>query len=207
MDLIEDEKDLGQRVTPRQDHRTAATWPVEPGKHRAYLAGFEIFMLDGVEVGERMKETCLQYNFEGIYPQDQPPHFEVLSDALMKVSYARSAYFFDRDQLHIRNSNMVIADLSPFHGHEPDSGTVFEAGMCFGLGYDCYGFTSDGRPLIERISCRKGDDGVYRDIEGYTVENYGFPLSHKLASCLKITVGDFDTAAKFAAVDLGICRE
>lgn len=48
-----------------------------------------------------------------------------------------------------------------------DSGTVFEAGMCYGLGYRCYCFISDGRPFIEQIECRKGADGVYRDIEGY----------------------------------------
>lgn len=37
-------------------------------------------------------------------------------------------------------------------GSEPDSGTVFEAGMCYGLGYPCYYFMSDSRPLIERVN-------------------------------------------------------
>jgi nucleoside 2-deoxyribosyltransferase len=207
MDLIEEAKERGQRIIPRKDNRTIATWPAAEGTHRAYLAGFECFMHDRYDVGERMKEACRRYNFEGIYPPDIAPGLGELSEADANDIYTSSAFYFERDQLHIRNSNMVIANFSPFHGHEPDSGTVFEAGMSYGLGYDCYCFTSDGRPLIERISCVKGTDGVYRDIEGYIVENYGFQLSHKLASCMKVVVGDFEAAAKFAAVDLGVYKE
>lgn len=206
MDLIEESKDRGQRVTPRKDNRTIATWPAADTR-RAYLAGFECFMLDKEDIGGRMHQICKRYNFEGIFPPDIAPGLIDPSPEDMEDVYTRSAFYFDRDQLHIRNSNMVIANLSPFHGHEPDSGTVFEAGMSYGLGYDCYCFTSDGRPLIERIECRKGEDGVYRDVEGYIVEDYGFPLSHKLASCLKVVVGDFEKAAKFAAMDLDIYRE
>ena len=205
MDLIEEAKDRGQRITPRIDHRDEATWPVTD-THRAYLAGTEIFQLDSVEVGLRMEEQCKQYGFEGIYPADDAPGLDKTPGS-SKDTYIRSAYFFDRDQLHIRNSDMVIANLNPYHGHEPDSGTVFEAGMCFGLGYRCYCFISDDRPLIERIECRKGDDGIYRDIEGYTVENYGFPLSSKLATCVKVLKGDFAEAARKVALDIGSIKE
>ena len=58
--------------------------------------------------------------------------------------------------------------------------------------------------MIERIDCRRGDDGKYRDIEKYLVEDYGFPLAARLATNVKIIHGDFAYAAKAVAMDLGI---
>ena len=206
-DLDEEAKDLGQRVLPKQDLRDQCTWPVEEGKYRAYLAGFECFMLNNREVGDYMKETCLKYNFEGIFPPDDAPGVPMISRELFSNVFARSAFFFDRDQQHIRNSNMVLANFNPYHGQEPDSGTAFEAGMCFGLGYPCYYFMSDSRPLIERIDCRLEEDGVYRDVEGYLVENFGFSLCSRLASNMKAIYHEYPDAPKYAAMDLGIYSE
>ncbi|GHV47370.1 hypothetical protein AGMMS49546_36910 [Spirochaetia bacterium] len=212
MDLIEDSKDKGQRVIPKQDRRDVVTWSPQ-GTHRAYLAGFECFMRNAVETGEQMKALCKKYHFEGIFPPDTAPGVPELGapgagppdDELKKDRYAFAANIFDRDQQHIRNSNMIIANLNPFHGQESDSGTVFELGMCYGLGYDCYGFIGDGRPLIERIPCVKGADGLYRDIEGYLVEDRGFPLNQVIMDGAKIIIGDFEAAARFAAIDIGVC--
>lgn len=206
-DLVEEEKDRGQRITPRVDHRPEATWPVMEGEHRAYLAGTECFMVDKIPYGLWMEEVCRKYNFQGIFPPDDAPGLVKPGLEDFQNVFTRCAFFFDRDQLHIRNSNMVIANFNPFHGHEPDSGTIFEAGMSFGLGYPCYCFTSDGRPLIERIGNRLGEDGLYRDIEDFVVENYGYPLSSRLASSMHVIIGDFETAAKTVAKDIGVYKE
>jgi len=203
-DLIEEAKDRGSRMIPKQDLRLEPTWPVPEGAHRAYLAGFECFMLNAREVGDAMKETCVKYGFEGIFPPDEAPGCPEKEPEIMANRYSMMANIFDRDQVHIRNSNMVIANLSPFHGQEPDSGTVFEVGMTFGLGFDCYVFTGDGRPLRERVPCRADEEGQWRDVEGYIVEDYGFPLTHKIAGAAKVIVGDFDQAAAFVAKDKGI---
>jgi nucleoside 2-deoxyribosyltransferase len=202
MDLIEEEKDRGQRVLPRQDQRDQVTWPPE-NIARAYLAGFECFLPNAREVGDSMKKICEEYHFQGIFPADDAPGAIQLDDEAKKDVYVLLANIFDRDQQHIRNSNMIIANLNPYHGQEPDSGTAFEVGMCYGLGYDCYTFISDGRPLIERVHCRKGDDGIYRDVEGYRVEDYGFPLARVFHDCGEVIIGDFADAAKRAAIDIG----
>lgn len=203
VDLAEEEKARGQRIVPAIDHRADPTWPVEAGKWRAYLAGTECFMVDAREYGDWMQSVCRKYNFEGIFPSDIAPNLKWPTEEEMQNVFTRSAFFFDRDQLHIRNSNFVIANFNPYHGHEPDSGTVFETGMAFGLGYPCYGFVSDNRPLVERISCVKRTDGRYRDVERYLVEDYGFPLAARIASCVRIIHGDFSKAARIAATELG----
>ena len=207
VDLIEEDKMRGQRITPAVDHRAEATWPVEPGKWRAYLAGTECFMVNDREYGDWMKTVCEKYNFEGIFPADVAPDQPVPSEEDFKNRFIRSAFFFDRDQLHIRNSNLILANFNPYHGYEPDSGTVFEAGMCFGLGYPCYCFISDDRPLVERISCVKGEGGKYRDVEKYLVEDYGFPLAARLAANMKVIHGDYAQAVKEVAKDLGVYSE
>jgi nucleoside 2-deoxyribosyltransferase len=206
LDLIEEAKDQGQRIIPRQDKRNTVTW--DPfGVRRAYLAGFECFMPNARETGDRMKEICRNYGFQGIFPGDTAPGVPVPEETTPMNHFAFRANIFDRDQQHIRNSNFIIANLNPFHGEESDSGTAFEAGMCYGLGYDCYGFVSGTRSMIERIPCRRGDDGLYRDIEGFLVENYGFPLNRRLYGCIKVICGDFEEAAKFAARDIGLYHE
>ena len=204
-DLEDDAKNRGQRVTPKQDGRNVCTWPVEAGKYRAYLAGYELFMQNAREVGDMMEAACRQYGFEGIFPPDPVPGLPPVPAEVLKDLFARTASYFDADQQHIRNSNMVIANLNPYRGAEPDAGTAFEAGMCYGLGYPCYYFMNDSRPLIERIDCRLEADGHYRDVEGYIVENFGFPLCSRLAANMKGFFGGYPEVAKFVAADLGIC--
>lgn len=206
-DLDEEAKDRGQRVIPRKDMRNQCTWPVEPGKWRAYLAGFECFLLNSREYGDWMKEQTLKYGFEGIFPPDDAPGCEWPDKETFSNVFSRSAFFFDRDQQHIRNSNFVLANFNPYHGAEPDSGTAFEAGMCYGLGYPCYYFMSDSRPLVERINCRKDENGVYHDIEGYIVEDFGFPLCSRLSANMKGIFHEYPDAPKYAAIDLGIYKE
>ena len=61
-----------------------------------------------------------------------------------------------------------------------------------------------GRRVVARkvrVPSRRDSDGLWRDIENYIVEDYGFPLCHKLAGCVKIVVGDFEDAARFVASD------
>jgi len=76
--------------------------------------------------------------------------------------------------------------------------------MSYGLGYPCYCFIGDGRPMIERIHCRQDENGVFRDIEGFMVENFGFPLSSRLASTMQVMVADFDEAIQGVAKDIGV---
>ena len=66
---------------------------------------------------------------------------------------------------------------------------------------------SDTRPLIERINCKKDENGVYHDIEGYIVENFGFTLCSRLASTAKAIYHEYPDAPKYAAMDLGIFSE
>ena len=177
-------------------------------KPYAYLAGFEMFYPDGKERGEAWKATAAKYGIIGYFPtdeapQDQYPEYEPKDDSTAE----KLKKGFLHDVNHMRRSDIIIAQLEDWRGAEPDSGTAFEAGMCYGLGYPCYYFMSDSRPLIERISCHKGEDGLYRDVEGYVVENFGYPVASRLGSTMTAIFHEYPEAPKYTAMDLGIYKE
>ncbi|KAG8347851.1 putative Nucleoside 2 deoxyribosyltransferase [Trypanosoma vivax] len=74
----------------------------------------------------------------------------------------------------IRNCDAVIADLSPFRGHEPDCGTAFEVGYAIAQNKAVITFTTDQRTMRERYGARTDKDGLL-------VEDFGLP--HNLMLC------------------------
>ncbi|NLC36749.1 MAG: nucleoside 2-deoxyribosyltransferase, partial [Alcaligenaceae bacterium] len=86
-----------------------------------YLAGFDVFRPDAVAHGEQLKMLCNKYGYAGQYPLDKrvprnlPPQ--------------EQARWICRNNLEVlRKCDLVVANLNPFRGSEPDSGTVFEVG-------------------------------------------------------------------------------
>ncbi len=194
IDNDELEKDRGSRIDPRVDNRNKATLPLGEC-HRAYLAGFEVFYGDNLEYGEMLKDYAKKCGFEGLFPADDAHGLEVMTaEKAGGWNSCFKAYIFDRDQQHVRNSDSIIANVNSFHGPDPDSGTVFECGMSFGLGNICYGFMDATTPMIDRIDCFKEEDGRYYDLQSYIVEDFGMPHCAMLAATTKIIEGDFKKA-------------
>jgi nucleoside 2-deoxyribosyltransferase len=53
----------------------------------------------------------------------------------------------------------VLANLNPFRGAEPDSGTCVEIGYALALGKRVVGYADDLRPLRERLQAASGRRG------------------------------------------------
>ena len=78
----------------------------------------------------------------------------------------------------IARADFGIINLTPFHGPSADVGTVFELGMFVGLGKPVFGYTNDGRDLIERQRERgplTHDETVpgWRDADSMLLEDFG----------------------------------
>lgn len=163
-------------------------------KPKAYLAGFEVFRTDASEYGRQMKALCEQYGLEGIYPLDK--EIEPRPD---KTDTAR-AIFAGNIRL-IDKADLIIANLNPFRGVEPDSGTVFECGYGYAKGKKVYGYISDGREQQEKLGADIDPEaGTYKD--GMTVENFGLPLNLMLSVPIDIVTGTFEDCLRKAAGDL-----
>ncbi len=138
---------------------------------KIYLAGPDVFLPDAVAVGQRKKELCAKYGFEGLYPCDneiQPSQIGERADRL----------FFRANESMIRRADLGIFNLTPFRGPSADPGTVFELGMLVGLGKRVFGYTNVAGDLLDRSKQFAAIifDPVrndWRDSNGMVVENFG----------------------------------
>jgi nucleoside 2-deoxyribosyltransferase len=167
---------------------------------KIYLAGFDVFYPDAVDRAAAMKRLCAQYGFIGRFPADVSIDPTGLSPAQLATA------IFHRDADLVRECDIVAANLHPFRGAEPDSGTSFELGLAYGLGKALYGYAPGGT-MAERISAHHGPvvtgaDGRTVDTDGMTVENFGSPINLMLSVPATIVVGGLEECLRQIAVDV-----
>jgi nucleoside 2-deoxyribosyltransferase len=140
-------------------------------KYSIYLAGPDVFYPDALERGAALKELCASYGFEGHFPLDN------IIKEKRPLEMARAIREANLEL--IRNCDAVIANLEPFRGFEPDSGTVFEVGYAVALGKRVVGYAPDLRNMHERLcEAQQLDLGSEYDREGLMIEKFGW--SHNL---------------------------
>ncbi|RZI92580.1 MAG: nucleoside 2-deoxyribosyltransferase [Variovorax sp.] len=144
---------------------------------RIYLAGPDVFFRDSAAIFSTLKAHCERLGLVGIEPSDGgiAAGFEGPDELLAQR-------IFDGNIRLIREADGVIANLQPFRGHEPDSGTVFEVGFAVALGKPVVAYGVDARSYAERVGaavpCQKGADGVLREVaNGTMVEGLGQRLN------------------------------
>jgi len=138
-----------------------------------YLAGPDVFLPDAIALGQRKKQLCARYGFEGLYPLDET---DTTGSGPAGVPAARRIY--RACVALLRRADFGIANLTPFRGPSADAGTVYELGMLIGLGKPVFGYTNVATDLRERV--QRGDVVSYdaaarswRDSDGLTVEDFG----------------------------------
>ncbi|MDR1487896.1 MAG: nucleoside 2-deoxyribosyltransferase, partial [Deltaproteobacteria bacterium] len=87
---------------------------------KVYFAGPNIFYPDYVDYITTLKQFSAPFDIEPVF-----------SGEFIEKDPHRIAQF---NLELIKKSKMVIANLNPFRGNEPDSGTVFECGYAVALG-------------------------------------------------------------------------
>jgi nucleoside 2-deoxyribosyltransferase len=138
---------------------------------KIYLAGPEVFLPEAIAVGQRKKDLCKLYGFEGLYPLD--------SDDVRDANGTRVDLLIYRACVaHMRAADLGIFNLTPFRGPSADVGTVFELGFFAGLAKPIFAYTNDADDLLLRV--KRSDDISYdagtnewRDAMGLTVEDFG----------------------------------
>ena len=81
---------------------------------KIYLAGPDVFRPDVAEWANSVRDLCRRYGFEALLPVD---HNETTPEKIYQSNIDL-----------IRKAQIVVANLDPFRGPEPDSGTAFELG-------------------------------------------------------------------------------
>lgn len=140
---------------------------------KVYLAGWEVFKPNAAEEGRRLKALCEQYGFRGLYPLDN------------ECSDPREIY--EGNLALINEADYVIANVNAFRGSEPDSGTAFEIGYAVAAGKQVAAYLSETRPMIEWVV----------DKDGYSVEDFGYPVNLMIAMGASLVTGDAEDALKY----------
>lgn len=163
---------------------------------KLYIAGPDVFEPDPVGVGDRLKTVARAHGFEPLYPMD---------NALPAHTNDPSRWIFEANAQMIREADVVVANLNPFRGAEPDSGTVWEVGFACGLGKPVVGYLRSSESMVRRALAMENrplpDSLPYVDSTGRFIEDFGHPLNLMLVHSLRcLVVGEFDDAlAQLAA--------
>ena len=146
-----------------------------------YIAGPDVFRADASAWAEGVRVLCREAGHEALIPLDGAE------------TTATGIY---RNNLHLIDAaDAVLANLNPFRGAEPDSGTCVEVGYALALGKQVIGYLEKIKPLRERLDAGgPGIDGRYRDAEGRAVEDFGLPLNLMLAVPVRLVEGSIAAA-------------
>ena len=138
---------------------------------KIYIAGPDVFLENGKEYGEILKQKCLTAGFEGLFPLDNDVQGETREELAGNIKAGNIEL--------IKSCDIVIANLSPFRGPEPDSGTVWEIGFAQGLGKIVIGYCADQRDLKTKTQEILGLSlSSHRDRQNLEIEDFG--LTHNL---------------------------
>lgn len=160
------------------------------------LAGPQRWDNDAAERYTAMRAICEAKGLEVLTPMDPLPG-EAKSTGDPWVDGYRQ---FCRNQRHVRDCDLVLADLNDFHGWEPDADTSFECGMAVQLGKKVYGYMDQTGRMIDRVP-NFGPDHEFRDHCGCNVENFDYPINLMFSASMPIFEGKFEAALELALAD------
>lgn len=146
---------------------------------KIYLAGPDVFRPDAAGWAESARALCRGLGFEPLTPLD---HDETEASRIFQANIGL-----------IARAQVVVANLNPFRGAEPDSGTCFEIGYALALGKEVCGYVARRESLRERVN-RHEQAGAERmvDSRGLAIENFGLPLNLMLAVPARIVEGGLE---------------
>ncbi|MEL6316338.1 MAG: nucleoside 2-deoxyribosyltransferase [Pseudomonadota bacterium] len=111
---------------------------------KIYLAGPEVFHKDAIAIGKAKRALCEEYGFEGLFPIDPD------KEATVPVGMRRSRFIFFQNVNLIKESDICIANISPFKSIDCDVGTAWEIAYAFALRKPTFGYSNDPRRIADR---------------------------------------------------------
>jgi nucleoside 2-deoxyribosyltransferase len=150
---------------------------------KVYLAGPDVFRPDVAEWAASARTICRRYGYEPLMPID---HGETEAPKIYQANIDL-----------IRKAQIVVANLNPFRGSEPDSGTCFEIGYALALGKKVSGYVSKLENLRSRVNrIEQADSERTVDGAGMAIENFNLPLNLMLAVPAQIVEGGLEDCLK-----------
>jgi nucleoside 2-deoxyribosyltransferase len=146
---------------------------------KLYLAGPDVFRPDALDWAESARAICRRHGYEPLLPID---HGET-----------EPARIYQANLDLIGKAQVIVANLNPFRGAEPDSGTCFEMGYAVALGKTVCGYVASRETLLARVNrIDKADPARTHDDRGMAIEDFGLPMNLMLAVPALIVAGGLE---------------
>ncbi len=150
---------------------------------KLYLAGPDVFRPDVDTWASQARDLCQRHGFEALTPLD---HGETNPRRIFQANLDL-----------IRKAQIVVANLNPFRGAEPDSGTCFELGYAQALDKQLCAYVECMETLQSRVNRIEGGDASRtHDNLGLAIENFNLPLNLMLAVPARIVEGGLEDCLK-----------
>lgn len=146
-----------------------------------YFAGPDVFRPDFREWRNYVLALCDNHNWTALIPGDG--------------DQAEPASIFESNMQDLNAADVVIVNLNPFRGCEPDSGAVFEAAYGLARGKLVIGYLERPETPVSRVRRLAGpvtehlDGWRYRDGDGWGVEDTELSCNLMLAYGFEMVVG------------------
>jgi len=138
-------------------------------KKKIYLAGFDVFYPNAIEVLDEKKKLCEAYGFTGLTPLDNKVDFSQSKEKIREVIYKGNVEL-------MREADILCVNLNAFRHGEPDPGTVFEIGYGVALGKEVYIYVDSTDTMLEKTRTNDAQcickDGVWFDVNGLMIEDF-----------------------------------
>lgn len=151
-----------------------------------YLAGPDVFRPDALDWADRSRRLVDSFGHRALIPLD---NHETTAEGIFEANIAL-----------ISQADVVVANINPFRGLEPDSGTAFEIGCAVALGKRVIAYLDDARPQIDKLAEHYAgipmDKQRPADLDGNAIENFGLPVNLMLAVPSQIVKGKLEDALR-----------
>ncbi|HEX6735689.1 MAG TPA: nucleoside 2-deoxyribosyltransferase [Azonexus sp.] len=152
---------------------------------KVYLAGPDVFRPDALAWAEAARAQLAAAGHQALVPLDNA---ESTAAGICRANLDL-----------IGQADALLANLNPFRGLEPDSGTCFEIGYAVALGKRVIGYLADARPQRERLAAHYGGElaepgGRPIDPQGMAIEDFALPVNLMLGVTCEIVAGDLARA-------------
>jgi nucleoside 2-deoxyribosyltransferase len=137
-------------------------------KMKVYLAGPEVFFVNGEALIQRKRVLTIQYGFQ--------PNIWMGDTEIPNDKFGSGLYISAANEVVMRDADFIIANITPFRGPTADVGTSFELGFMCAMDRPAFAYSNDPRHYEERITGHFDgtlairEDGVFRADDGQMVE-------------------------------------
>jgi nucleoside 2-deoxyribosyltransferase len=167
---------------------------VREQKPEIYLAGPEVFLPDPLCRAAELKAICAALGAIGRFPLDNQTEVADPDPDVMAGNISRA------DEALVRACDAVVANMMPYRGPSMDPGTIYEMGFARGLGKLVVGYTTDWRPMSEKVAAlhplTAHADGL-RDPNGMLCADFGLIDNLMIVKGAAAVLPSFEAAVEY----------